>query len=227
MKSGEDKLCPRVKKIIRMIRDEQYGNLLDIGCSDGGMTAYFAKEHSRLFGIEFDCQRGTAARARHIDILSDDIKEGLPLKWNGQNTEGMFDMVFAGEIIEHVEDTDRFLAEIRRVLAPSGKLVITTPNLLSFENRLRMLCGRYPMYVEYRKGGDGHIQVYTTRVLAAQLRRNGFQIEKIKGSFIPVVYSLLPRMDELLRPVTSILADWFPGLAMHAVIKAKKAPGNP
>ena len=72
--------------------------------------------------------------------------------------DGAFGAVFAGEIIEHLVDTAGFLAELHRVLAPGGVAVITTPNLASFENRVRMLLGRYPNFVEYELGGDGHVR---------------------------------------------------------------------
>ena len=64
---------------------------------------------------------------------------GLPI------SNACLDAVFAGEIIEHLVDTDSFIAEIARVLRPGGHTVITTPNLASFENRLRLLAGIYPI----------------------------------------------------------------------------------
>jgi 2-polyprenyl-3-methyl-5-hydroxy-6-metoxy-1,4-benzoquinol methylase len=205
-----------------MILKEHSGTLLDIGCSDGRMTECFAKEGRRLFGFELNQAEGAAAKDRGIDVLSGDLTGGLPSQWNGRDTTAMFDVVFAGEIIEHIEDTDRFLREIHRVLAPSGALVITTPNLVSLENRVRMLLGLYPLFVDYSKTDDNHVRAYTTRALAAQLKKNGFEIDELNGSWVPIVYSIFPRIDALLRPLTSKLADWLPGLAMHAVIKARR-----
>jgi ubiquinone/menaquinone biosynthesis C-methylase UbiE len=50
------------------------------------------------------------------------IEGPLPFKDNS------FDVVWASEVIEHVADTARWLSEVRRVLAPSGRLLVTTPS---------------------------------------------------------------------------------------------------
>src|SRR5262249_14451538 len=52
---------------------------------------------------------------------------------------GQFDLVFAGEIIEHVYNPDGLLGSCLLALRPNGYLVITTPNLACFYNRLFLL----------------------------------------------------------------------------------------
>ena len=96
-------------------------------------------------------------------VVRADVTRGLPI------SNACLDAVFAGEIIEHLVDTDSFIAEIARVLRPGGHAVITTPNLASFENRLRLLAGIYPIWVDHRVGGAGHVRAYTARVLKKQL----------------------------------------------------------
>jgi len=58
-----------------------------------------------------------------------------------------FNCVLAGEIIEHIIDTDSFLDEINRILMDNEILIITTPNLANLENRIRLVIGRYPIFV--------------------------------------------------------------------------------
>jgi SAM-dependent methyltransferase len=55
-----------------------------------------------------------------------------------------YDVIIAGEIIEHLVDTDSFAQEIHRVLKPGGYAIITTPNLASWYNRVRLLRGLPP-----------------------------------------------------------------------------------
>ncbi len=65
-----------------------------------------------------------------------------------------FTVVWASEVIEHVADTGRWLSEVRRVLAPAGRLLITTPS----HGRLRLACGGMERFSEPL--GD-HLHLYT------------------------------------------------------------------
>jgi ubiquinone/menaquinone biosynthesis C-methylase UbiE len=77
-------------------------------------------------------------------------------------------------VIEHVADTGRWLSEIRRVLKPGGRLLITTPA----HPRLRLLLGGIGRYSEPL--GD-HLHLYDRRSLAAVLAEFGFQPVKIQA----------------------------------------------
>ncbi len=46
--------------------------------------------------------------------------------------DGAFDLVVAFEVIEHLEDWRDFLREVRRVLAPAGQFIVSTPNRLYY-----------------------------------------------------------------------------------------------
>jgi SAM-dependent methyltransferase len=56
--------------------------------------------------------------------------------------DNSFDCVIALEVIEHVSDEDRFVAEALRVLRPGGKLIFTTPNRLRLTALARYLIGK-------------------------------------------------------------------------------------
>lgn len=53
--------------------------------------------------------------------------------------DASFDLVTCTEVIEHLEHYRQTLREMYRVLAPAGKLVITTPNILNLKSRIRFL----------------------------------------------------------------------------------------
>ena len=54
--------------------------------------------------------------------------------------DASFDVVTATEVIEHLEDFRRIVREIQRVLKPGGVRVLSTPNVLNLNSRLRFLC---------------------------------------------------------------------------------------
>ena len=125
-------------------------------------------------------------------VVRADVARGLPI------SNACLDAVFAGEIIEHLVDTDSFIAEIARVLRPGGHTVITTPNLASFENRLRLLAGIYPLWVDHRVGGEGHVRAYTPRVLKKQLAQHGLVVTAHVGNWVPFLPQLIA--DDVREP---------------------------
>ena len=83
--------------------------------------------------------------------------------------------MWSSEVIEHVADTARWLSEVRRVLAPGGRLLLTTPS----HGRLRLLIGGVERYSD--PVGD-HLHLYTARSLRELLRDFGFVEISVRGA---------------------------------------------
>jgi len=136
---------------------------LDLGCGAGEFTAVLAGAGAVAVGVEVAEAAIARARANHpgLDFRLAPIDGPLPLEDNS------FDLVWSSEVIEHVADTARWLSEIRRVLAPSGRLLLTTPS----HGRLRLALGGIERFSEPL--GD-HLHLYTRRSLAQVLEEFGF-----------------------------------------------------
>ena len=134
---------------------------LDVGCGAGDFTAVLARRGRERSGVEV-ARGGGRAGARPASRRStfgwSPIDGPLPLE------DGSFDLVWASEVIEHVADTARWLSEVRRVLAPGGRLLVTTPS----HGRLRVALGGVERFSEPL--GD-HLHLYTRRSLATPCRR--------------------------------------------------------
>jgi len=206
----------RLRKAAAMILSEPGGRLLDIGCGAGSFSAGFLDAGFFVAGIDMTEEQVAAAQARGLDARVHDLGSG-PVPFPDQS----FDVAFAGEVIEHIIDTTAFLADIRRVLKPGGCVVLTTPNLASAENRLRLLFGLYPIWTEFRlEGGQGHVRSYTRRTIVRHLRETGFAVERVKGNWVPLVPQKFA--DDIRHPFLALTGDWFPGLSMDLIIKARK-----
>jgi SAM-dependent methyltransferase len=93
--------------------------------------------------------------------------------------DGAFSVVIFAEIIEHLlNDPLSVLAEIRRVLAPGGQLILTTPNVSRLENVARSISGAniYDPYSGYGPYGR-HNREYNRHELDLLLRFAGFRPE--------------------------------------------------
>jgi SAM-dependent methyltransferase len=137
---------------------------LDLGCGDGTFTAELAAAGADAIGVEVAEAALGRARARHpgIDFRIVPIDGPLALDDNA------VDLVWCSEVIEHVADTARWLSEIRRVLIPDGRLLLTTPS----HGRLRLAVRGVEHFSEPL--GD-HLHLYTRRSLATLLEEFAFK----------------------------------------------------
>jgi ubiquinone/menaquinone biosynthesis C-methylase UbiE len=207
----------RLRKALAMFEEEPTrGRLLDVAAGSGIAAAELSGQGWSVTALDISAELLEQARARGIqDVRQHDLSdESFPFE------DGVFRAVFAGEIIEHLVETGRFLDEVRRVLEPGGVLVITTPNLASFENRMRLMLGLYPRWVEYDLADQGHVRSYTVRTLRKQLSEHGFTTEAMKGNWVPVVPQRF--LNDLIWPSLARTGDWLPGLSQGLITKARR-----
>jgi SAM-dependent methyltransferase len=103
--------------------------VLDAGCGAGYGSAELAQAADSVVGVDRAPEAIDFARANY----------GLPnLRFEQASCDalphpgGSFDLVVAFEVIEHLDNWHEFLLEVRRVLAPAGQLIISTPNKLYY-----------------------------------------------------------------------------------------------
>jgi SAM-dependent methyltransferase len=158
--------------------------------------------------------RGTG---RGLDITKgDDFSKPLAVK------SGVADLVIALEIIEHLYDTDFFMSEIHRILKPGGLLILSTPNLASLGNRLKLLFGGYPHYLEYSLMGAGHIHLYTLPVLKSQLHSTDFRLRATVSPNFPCPFITKKWFPEILKEFCMFLGDLLPQFGSHLLVVAEK-----
>jgi len=103
--------------------------VLDAGCGAGYGSAELARAAESVVGVDRAAEAIEFARANYplANLSFEEAScEALP------HAEGSFELVVAFEVIEHLQDWRGFLLEARRVLAPNGQLVVSTPNKLYY-----------------------------------------------------------------------------------------------
>jgi len=112
-------------------------SILDLGCRDGTLASHFA-QGNRLTGVDIDAAALDQARARYgFDTRVVNLNvERLPFP------DEQFDVVVAGEVLEHLQFPDEVVGEVRRVLRPGGLFVGSVPNSFRLKNRVKFLLGR-------------------------------------------------------------------------------------
>ena len=181
----------RYTKMHRLLRDG-LGDLagkriLDLGCCRGLLLERFRRYPGvELVGLELDPAEIERARGRGLEPVREQINrfEGDQMVARLPFGDAWADAVLAGEILEHIVDTEGFLREIFRVLAPGGAAVLSTPNILWWKHRAALVSGRYPDALEYRLqyGEDfGHVRLFGARQLRSLLEEVGFAGVRVLG----------------------------------------------
>ena len=80
------------------------------------------------------------------------------------------DLVIAGEVIEHLDDPGAFLDGVRSLVAPGGRLVITTPNAYGLLNVIASVGRREINHPD-------HVVMFTWRTLTNLASRHGWAVE--------------------------------------------------
>ncbi|HVE98432.1 MAG TPA: class I SAM-dependent methyltransferase [Mycobacteriales bacterium] len=102
--------------------------VLDAGCGEGYGAALLRRSGAaRTVAVDLtaDVVAHVAARYPALDVVRADLHR-LPLR------DGAVEVVVTSQTVEHLQDQAAFVAECARVLRPSGTLVVTTPNRLTF-----------------------------------------------------------------------------------------------
>lgn len=115
-----------------------------------------------------------------LDIGPDvvcELNRGIPLR------DGVCDIVIAGELLEHIYYSKKFLMEIKRILRNGGYLLLSVPNVCSLSYRILWALGRVPplaakadfTYLPPGRG-NGHVRDYTFKELRNVLESLDFDV---------------------------------------------------
>ena len=149
---------------------------LDIGSGSGDLVKLLKKQ----LNTESSCCDYTdnliKLQGQRVDLVNLNLKKELPYQ------DSMFDIVTATEVIEHLEDFRAILREMYRVLKPGGICILSTPNILNINSRLRNLWFGFadlmgPLPINNRKieSCSGHISPVSIFYLMHALHESNFQ----------------------------------------------------
>jgi SAM-dependent methyltransferase len=162
--------------------------VLDLGSKAGGLAEHLraAGVSVRYTGLDLSEENVHRAAERGIDVRQADLSRGIPAD------DGEYDCVFCLELLEHLPAPLALLCEIRRVLAPHGRALLSAPNPYNW----------IEVYRELRRRPDpeGHLVSLPTPIMVNALALAGLKLERRLGTHLR-----LPRTLRLL-PTDSILA---------------------
>jgi SAM-dependent methyltransferase len=223
-----DRVIGEEKSLIGSIMKKEIGTgnrILDLGCARGKYGALLSKDNTaygmdncarRLFHLNPDgtISKDSAVFKGYKAILMGDATN-IPI------ADGSMDIVLSTEVIEHIVEVRSYMKEINRITKMNGKLIISTPNLACYGNRLGMLFGKgmkfhpfgpftgegfFPSF-EWR---NSKVEFCAIRYPEQPLHYRFFTFESL-GSFLSEFgftvrheYGLDARFPENMNPFTSL-----------------------
>jgi SAM-dependent methyltransferase len=143
--------------------------VLDLGAGDGTFAAELRTAGCDVIAVDVAHEALRRARARVPDLDARHTDEQGPLPLD----EDAVDVVWAGEVLEHVADVVGLLAEVRRVLRWGGTLLVTTPYHGNVALAALAARGRTALDEHFDPRAD-HLRFFTTTTLRSVLEDAGF-----------------------------------------------------
>lgn len=185
----QSKAYSRVKNLFmrELIGDPAGRRVLDFGCG-GGLVAVWAARQGAAEVVAVDAEPSILAAARLLaarrtvgDSLRFLRRESLP----APAELGLFDLIVAKDVLEHLQGDHAFLAGAAELLRPGGGLVLATQNAWSLNFLLE---GGYRRLVRRDRAWHGwdptHLRFYSTRRLRRALAGAGLGCAAWRGAFL-------------------------------------------
>jgi|SRR3989344_1828774 len=142
--------------------------ILDVGCATGDFAKQFKEAGNKVYGVDIDQEYLKVAKDNCDKIYKYDVRKGLKFK------SGKFDIIFAGEFIEHLTEEEgvMFLKRCKIVLKWEGLLILTTPNT-SFIKHMIIKTNTTDK--------QDHKKCYNPKELKELVSKAGFKVKALKG----------------------------------------------
>lgn len=204
---GKGRACLELDRNSYLMRRAKGQKVLHVGCTDHPITqhriasgnllhAHLGRAASYLLGIDNSLQGITILEQNGIDNVRFMDAEDITLNDN-------FDIVIAGDVLEHMNNPGKFLERVTRLLSRNGQLIVGVPNAFSFNILKYILKGYEPTHKD-------HTYYFSVKTLSELCSRYDllptgliFTVQpedhNVK-SFISVVRNLLVKLNKSLAP---------------------------
>jgi 2-polyprenyl-3-methyl-5-hydroxy-6-metoxy-1,4-benzoquinol methylase len=169
--SKDDNYYTNTRQDMLKFIDVKISRILEIGCGEGNFATNFTDVE--YWGVEPVTQHAKAAEQKGLKILNglyEDVEDKIP--------NAYFDLIVCNDVIEHMIDPRLFLKNIRNKLAPSGKMIVSVPNLLNAYTLYNLLIKRDFKYENAGVLDYTHLHLFTKKSFINMATEFDWEIEK-------------------------------------------------
>jgi SAM-dependent methyltransferase len=207
-----------VNAAVKVHSSSQPPRILDVGCGSGTLLGLLKAHGFDVLGLDYSREAAAIARSENdVEVVVGSLAEA-------HFQDASFDLVTLFHVMEHVTNPGEVLGEVRRILKPTGRLVIQVPNIESWQFRF---------FRERWYGLDipRHVIDYSNKALQQLLTRTGFTVHRVRHFNLrdnaqALASSLFPSLDPVSRTVRnarraveeSPLGAWVRHIAYFTVV---------
>ncbi|MFC1536423.1 methyltransferase domain-containing protein [Pseudomonadota bacterium] len=183
------------------------GSLLEVGCGFGYLLSEARPYFDRRVGTDFSSGAVNRTKAVADDVYLGGV-DAVP-------DAEKFDCIVAVEVIEHVYDPNRFMAQLAARLKPGGWLVMATPDMGSWWRRV--LGSHWPSFKL-----PEHVTYYDQYTLAELFNRNGF--DSVRSVPSPHAFPLTVVLEKMGIHLSSKVGEaniWIPSVVLSMAARLK------
>jgi SAM-dependent methyltransferase len=157
----------RFEALVRLLQLQPGERVLDIGCGSGWLADRCQAAGARVLAMDIAPAGVRAARGRFPAIADFLAGDGYHLPY----ADASFDVVVLSEVVEHLEEVETALTEVRRVLKPGGRVLVSVPYK---ERILHHLC----IHCNQMTPANAHLHSFDESKLQGHLRNSGLGVDR-------------------------------------------------
>ncbi|MGL4395512.1 MAG: class I SAM-dependent methyltransferase [Hyphomicrobium sp.] len=150
--------------------------ILEIGCGSGetGALALEAGRCARYVGVELFEAAASRARTRLSDVITGNV-ETMTFPWQPAS----FDALILSEVLEHLVEPGRVVADLARFVRPGGMVLASSPNVAHWRVVRELVCGRFNL-ADQGVFDRTHMRWFTPATYAAMFEAAGFTVTDLR-----------------------------------------------
>lgn len=157
-------------KLLNFANDDK---LLDVGCGEGRHVIHACLEHNILgVGVDLSLRDLTTAQERFTPFVNYNSRSQFVLQQTDATrlpfADNSFDKIICSEVLEHIENYNGVLCEIKRVLKPNGIFAVSVPRRWP-----EKIC--WQLSKAYHQVEGGHIRIFNAQQLCNEIKDLGFE----------------------------------------------------
>lgn len=181
--------------ILRYFRGKKGLRVLDVGCGAGSLGGIIKNYGNYVAGVTISKEEAVIARRKLDKVFIFDVEKVKLPKLDA------YDVIIFGDILEHLRDPWSVLAKFKQCLKENGRVMISVPNIATWNLRLGLLFGKF----HYTKTGlmdETHIRFFTSKTAKQLVLRSGYRIVKfdvtpnVSYAFIDLIRTMFGKNKE-------------------------------
>ena len=157
-------------------------SVLELGAASGHVTRVLVDRGNSVTAVESDAACSDSLASIATEVLITDL-DWLSL---ADDLRGRtFDVIVAGDVLEHTKRPELVLAQLHLLLAPGGYVVVSLPHLAHGDVRLALLSGQFP-YSDHGLLDKTHLKFFTRSTILELFSSTGYKVDELYGTTTPL-----------------------------------------